>query len=48
MPVQGTMSERESFEFGNKVSFFLKYLKSVISLVSGNCASNPSVSDLCA
>ena len=30
MPVQGTISERESFEFGNEVSFCLRYLKSVI------------------
>ena len=43
MDVKGINSEKESFVFGNEVSFCLKYLKSVISLVSGNCASILSV-----
>ena len=38
MDVIETISEKESFVFSNEVSFCLKYLKSLISLVSGNCA----------
>ena len=43
MDVKGIISEKESFGFGNEVSFCLKYLKSVISLVNCNCASILSV-----